>query len=677
VIKNLVVISLFLVYAFNSVALGETADLAYLFKLSLEDLLKVKVTGATLTPKELKTVPSAVTVFTYKEINAMGLDTLDELMNLVPGFQSSRNSRSSMNFPFSSRGRSINRAGAEILILEDGMRLSDPRSSGSALIYPKYPLLQVERIEFIRGPGSAIYGSNAMMGVINIITRSDVTQGHISYGSLDNVKTHILASGHLGSVRFDLLAYREADNGQEYRVADTFSNNSIVTSDPREFSGIKVKLKWHSSQLNLHYNQYKGEDFYEFDGISNGHNQRSGGLTAISWQQSFNWSGIDSHLWLGYSESLYSTAVQLTAPNALTSNSEPSSGAPLLIEVNFEGTSETRLVWHNNWPIQVNSSLQFGVAYRHIDVPQTLAKNNFDLGDLANEIAPIRYYGSMLATTPVQEESNRDVIGLYIQYQHQLLSNTHLTLGLRHDDFSNIGSQLSPRLGLVQELNDHHSLKILYGEAYRVPAESDLNLLNNPAVLGNPELDPEIVQSSEFIWVGQWRNTGLSAGYFESRFKGAIVQVINGDTRKFENAKQGPSKGIELEISHQLNEAWLFRCSYTSIFEVPQYSINEADHLASILMNYSSLDWNANLYAIYHGSQDNAANDSSGNRFSLDDYWVLVGKLQFSFGTDWKAHVQVKNILNTSYLSPSVSTNLEEGVPNRGREIMAGVVWSF
>ncbi|PCJ35459.1 MAG: ferric-rhodotorulic acid transporter, partial [Moraxellaceae bacterium] len=59
-----------------------------LFSLSLEQLLQLKITGSTLTPESLSVVPAAVTVFSHEEISRMGLDTLDELMNLVPGFQS-------------------------------------------------------------------------------------------------------------------------------------------------------------------------------------------------------------------------------------------------------------------------------------------------------------------------------------------------------------------------------------------------------------------------------------------------------------------------------------------------------------------------------------------------------------------------------------------------------------
>lgn len=63
----------------------------------------------------------------------------------------------------------------------DGQRLDEPGTSGGGVVVAKYPLGHGERIEFIRGSGSAIYGSNAMMGVVDIVTRSNVTEASV-YG---------------------------------------------------------------------------------------------------------------------------------------------------------------------------------------------------------------------------------------------------------------------------------------------------------------------------------------------------------------------------------------------------------------------------------------------------------------------------------------------------------------
>ena len=675
--RSLVIFWLLLVGFLPSSPAWAAANIDHLFVLSLEELLKIKVTGSTLTPKELKTVPAAVTVFTHRQIRNLGLDSLDELMNLVPGFQSYRSSQSPLHYPMTSRGRRIAHSGSEILILVDGMRLDEPRISGGTHIAPKFPLIQVERVEFIRGPGSAVYGSNAMMGVVNIVTRTEVDEVSMGVGSFNRRKGHLLTSEKIQDLSFDLFASWEADDGDEYQLQDTFGSGQIDTQDPRELADFNIKLKWKETRLNLHRNQFKAKNFYELAGLSNGFNRRSGEFMALMVGQSFRWQAVESNITLGYTRAGYSTALQLTAPGQLFSNSNPPSNDALLTRVNFKDGNETRIMWHNDWSNNSYDSLQFGIELRQIDSPEVIAENNFDMGDLANSNIPIRYYGSLLSTTRVQAQSRRDIAGIYVQYQQQFFDNTHLTMGLRHDEFSHIGAQLSPRFALVHELNSHHSIKLLYGEAFRAPAEGELYLLNNPVVVGNPDLVPETVQSSELIWLGQWPHSGISLGYFESRFKDAIVQVNSGNGFVFDNVEQEPSKGVELEVSHQLTESWLVGGTYTYFLETPTLSFRESDNLASFRVNYQQANWNGNLAANYQSNKDMPARDSNGERITLDGFWQLFGKVRYYLRSDLQIFIQGKNLLNKSYLTPPASTTLMQGIPNRGREILTGLTFEF
>ncbi len=146
-------------------------NLDHLFVMSLEDLLKVKVRGSTLTDESIRDVPGAVSVFTHDQIQRMGFDYLHELLNLVPGYQSQRTGNFTQNYAYSSRGRRNETQAKEILVIMDGRTLNDSRTSSANMTLPLILLEQIERVEIIRGPGSAIYGSSAFTGVINIVTR--------------------------------------------------------------------------------------------------------------------------------------------------------------------------------------------------------------------------------------------------------------------------------------------------------------------------------------------------------------------------------------------------------------------------------------------------------------------------------------------------------------------------
>ncbi|NQZ57977.1 MAG: TonB-dependent receptor [Lentisphaeraceae bacterium] len=648
------------------------------YSMSYEELSKTTITGSTLTEESLTTVPSAVTVFTHKELKLLGLDSLDELMNLVPGFQSYRTATTALSYPFSSRGRRIGFPAAEVLILVNGQRMEEPRTSGSETVLPKFPLQHIERVEFIRGAGSAVYGSNAMMGVVNIITRSGVNEFTVGYGSFNRRKASLLASQKTGDLIVDFFGQLEIDNGDDYRVMDSFSINHITTDDPRKLTVMDLKINWRDTHINILHNQNSTEKFYMFGRLSNGFNKNISQLSSISLKQDFNWQKLDSCLWLSYSHSYLEVASQLTAPGALAPISSPSSNDVLFANVKFDNYNETRLQWHNDWNIDELNSLQFGIELRYIDAPETLAKNNFDLGDLANKNYPVAYYGTLFESSITQSRSKREIMGLYAQFQRPLFEATRLTMGLRYDDFSNIGAQLSPRLGLVHNVTSQHSLKLLYGEAFRAPAENELYLRNNPVVLGNPDLKPEVVQSWELIWVGQWPHTGVSLGYFENHFKNSIVQTdIGANLRQYSNIDQAPVKGFEFEISHELNEHWLLRATYTHFNEKPDLSFREADQLASLIANYHRGKWNASLLATYHNEREIPAVGGNNKRISLDENWLLHGKLSYNFTPDYRAYIQVKNLLNEQYLTPVESAVLNNGIANRGREIFIGISWRF
>jgi len=572
----------------SSTQICSAIEMNDLFDMSLEQLTKIEITGSTLTPENIKTVPSAVTSFTHEQIKHMGLDTLDELMNIVPGFQSYRSSTTAQHFPISSRGRRIGLTSSEVLILVDGQRLDEPRTSGSGVMTPKYPLTNIQRVEFIRGPGAAVYGSNAMMGVVNIITRRGDNEVSLSYGSLNRRQASVVSSTAISNVDIDFFAQLQADDGDTYNVQDTFSSNRIDTDDPRELADLNLKLQWNNTQLNIQHNQIESENFFTLNNVSNNTNQYSGKFSAVSLKQMFDWQDISSYVWLSYHQSKLTIAGQLTPPGALFSASGGVSNDPLLFNNSLANNNETRFQWHNDWKINANNQLQFGFEYRYIDSNTSYIENNFDIGDLVNQNFPIAYYGTLEPTTVVQNPSTRNIIGVYSQYQHQFSDDTHAILGLRFDDFSDIDTNISPRLALIHNVNKQHTVKLLYAEAFRAPSENELHLTNNPVTLGNVNLKPETIQTWDLIWVAQWASTNTSFGYFENHFDNSIVLAPSGvgTLLQFQNINQDSSRGIEFEISHELNQHWLLQATYTQIIDNTDSSIREAEQLASFMLNY-------------------------------------------------------------------------------------------
>ncbi|HTL99228.1 MAG TPA: TonB-dependent receptor plug domain-containing protein, partial [Holophagaceae bacterium] len=149
--------------------------------MSLEDLANIEVTSVSKTPEKLSDAPAAAFVITREDIRRSGATTIAEALRLAPNLQVAR--QNSNAYAISARGFQTNLAD-KLLVLIDGRSVYTPFYSGTYWDSQDVMLEDVDRIEVISGPGGALWGSNAVNGVINIITRSSKdTQGALLTGS--------------------------------------------------------------------------------------------------------------------------------------------------------------------------------------------------------------------------------------------------------------------------------------------------------------------------------------------------------------------------------------------------------------------------------------------------------------------------------------------------------------
>ena len=146
---------------------------------------------------------------------------------------------------------------------------------------------------------------------------------------------------------------------------------------------------------------------------------------------------------------------------------------------------------------------------------------------------------------------------------------------------------------------------------------------------------------------------------------------------QYDNMNQDPTKGLEFEISHEFNKNWLLRATYTSISEKPDLSFREADRLGSLLINYHKGKWNSNLITTYNSERKSPIGGSTDNRINLDGYWQVYGKICYKIQREWQIYLQAKNMLNDNYVTPATTARLTEGIQNRSRELMTGVIWNY
>ena len=650
--------------------------------MSLEELLDVEVYGATLTSQKNKDAPAAVSVFERKQIAQMGIDTLDELMAYVPGFQSYRMDEHSMFYTYSSRGRRTSSSSAEVLVVVDGIKLNDGRIGGAVSTISKFPLGWIERVEFIRGGGSALYGSNAMQGVVNIITVKKENSLELASGSYDRFKGALLGSYGEDDLQVDLLSNYNRSSGENYTRNDTFDKtvpySQTRTSDPYKAANIYATFQYANTQFNYLRSSTKLKDFYNLGNIANNVNATEIANDIFALKHSQNFGALKSKITLQYSQLNTDISGQLSAMGELATVSSPYSADAAIVDTRLE-SSEWRGVIENDYTINSNNSAQFGVEYRRVVAPTLYASSNFDLAAFAQKNLPIASSQNMDILTVVQRKNTQETFALYAQYQTKAREDLLLTFGARYDNYKGLDTQLSYKTAAVYQLNDAQTLKAIYAKSFRAPNTNELYLENNPIRTGNPNLKSENIQNIDLIWMGSWKQTTIwSLGYFENHYNNAIVEIENPNAKGsiFKNIAQDPVKGFELELQYQPSLKWMFRGTYTYFNELPDLSYRESEHLLSLTGNYHYEKLNLNLSGVYNGSREYAVGAES-NRFAISPYWLVDAKASYQLYPTLNLFAQGKNILDETYVTPPQTNISSDGIPNRGLEILIGGVWSF
>lgn len=642
------------------------ADDSSLLVMDLEQLLQVNITGATLRQESIKTVPSSTTVFTWQQLDTIGLDYLHELLDLVPGFQTHRAADSAINYTYSIRGRRQGGRAREILLLVDGRVFSDPRSGGADSALVLFPLANIERIELIRGPASAIYGSGAFTGVINIISRRQQNKMSVGVGENQRGEADINLSHSAGEWESNLYAHLAEDQGQYYRIG------AANTRDPRQEAVLDWNLNYRNTRFYAFVSDAHGDDFYTLEKISNGFNHYRQQSQHFRLEQAFafseDWQASAS---LNYQQSEQQLHAMLQPAGALAAISTPASNEPMLSKAALAGDS-ARLHMANDLTLNQRWSWQFGGDWLRERQTNAEARVNYDLGQLTRSEFPVRYYGNFDNSTQVGLDAQRDITGVYSQWLYDLTGATRLVGGLRYDNYSTNGGQASPRFAVVHQLNQTHTLKLLYGEAFRAPGFGETHLTNNVTLVSNPDLENETVKSWELLWIATWSHLTIGTSLNQNRFGNPVSVGLVGNTRTYINGADEENVGGGMRLEWQLNPRWMLRANYTSLIDLPDNAFREAAETSSFDANYHRDKWNWNLSAVYRSDRQYLL---GSQRRTLDSYWYANSQLRYRFNRSASIALAIKNALDNNYVTPPQGAGVTGGVPNRGRE--ASLVWQW
>jgi len=642
-------------------------DLSKYFEMSIAQLLQVEVTGSTKTQQSQLDVPASVTVFTEQEISRLGVSSLLELMNYAPGFQSRRDGESSTKNKTTARGHN---AGRHVLILLDGHRLNSEYVGGINAFFDRVPLDNIKRVEFIRGAGSAIYGSNAFSGVINLVSNRDKTAFALRF-SENAYQGSAQVSMNESDFSFSIFAKGIKDTGVKYTsLSDTLNNGQNSGKDPYNSFDLQLFTEYKGLSLSYIHHNKDLEDFYILQELGRPNTERNNfDSVKVGYNLEVN-DALTSNLSLGYHELKSDIKGNISGQNGLDGFLYPS--GPLKGKAKAKEKTYS-VEWFNEYKLEGSDSFIFGAEYRTTNVGVDLGFNY----DIVNTSFPTPFpYDASYFNYAGVDDKTREIYGVYGQYQAQFYEDFLVTLGLRYDDYSDFGSSFNPRVALVYKALENTSVKLLYSEAFRAPSISQLYLTNNPVVQGNSDLKSEKLKSYEFILVQQYDKHAFNISYYENHMTDLITDTqLTGGKDSYENNGNEVYKGIDLEYLGEVLEDFTVRSTYSYIIQKPDSAFDSSDHIASLILNYNPNKFNLNLGTYYHHRIEKGTSSLDGQ---MPSYTIVDAKVSYKVYKNTLVYIQVKNALDKDYLTPENGggvTILE--VENRGRESFLGLEVNF
>lgn len=477
--------------------------------LSQDEQLKLPgvVVTASREAESIEGTSAAVTVFTREDIDRLQPLTVEDLLRQVPGVHIAANGGRGSTVGLYIRGTST----AQSLVLIDGQRAASA-SSGATAINALSPD-QIERIEVLRGPRSAIYGADAIGGVIQIFTRRGDGEGlnprvQVGYGSQETWKRSVGLSGGNQDTRFSLNVSSDETNGIDRTTANTgpsadkdaYRNNSVSAHLSHRFSenleaGASVL---HQEGETEYDNTYSLVDYpYDEFKLTNLSTYVEARPTA-SWRTRFELGRNDND-------------------NINLKDNDPAFR-------NHYITTRHSAAWLNSVQLTDAQGLRVGLDW----------------------------YEEKLDAKPAMAEDSRWNRGAYLQHRFQ--SDWLATeVGVRHDDNEAYGEATTLSSAVTLPINETHSLTLSYSEAFRAPTFNDLySPWGN-----NPDLNPEESKNVELLWRSRLSNgLHLETSIYRNAVDDLIVWSTNSLGQDMPlNVDRALLEGLEASLSYR-TMAW-------------------------------------------------------------------------------------------------------------------------
>ena len=632
----------------NSKLSYSQSDSLDIYDYSFDQLSKIKITTASKVSQNVEEVPSTILIITKEEIKERGYFILEDILADLPGFQF-RNIQGLNTYTFQ---RGIPNQNNLILVLIDGIQINELNSGG---FYGggQYNLSNIERIEVIYGPASVAYGTNAVSGIINIITK-ETTEKEIDINAL--IGTFNTLSANVGyskesknkdfGIRISAMAKQTDKANLKGQSGDNNWTESLDNYENDYAVDFKFKVKKFILGTNYLQKKTSGATFV-----------KSVGTIYKDYGTLWNIRFVNNYI--KYNNQIFKN-IELSS-TLYNRNATVLDNSVLYIV----DTAQIGYYRPNNL-----TGLENVVSY---------SKNKFLLtGGVIFEYEQLAESFSISVSdspeqkpsTPTDPDMEKNFLtSIFIEPQLTLFNNLYVSSGVRFDQSSIYDQVFTPRGGLSYKLKDQ-IIRFSYSEAYRAPKPWDYY-----DGMGNNSLLPEKMNSFETaLNLSFLENYKCNIIAYKNTLDGAITKQVLTNDYRWINEGEIETDGIEIYFQYVSKKIKTnFNYTYTDSYNNKGIRISEiSSHTANANITYSFNNYlKLHVGANYIGERDNPKIVVSTNSKKIEPYLIFNSTFSLLNYKNLNLQFIVRNILNTEYYHTS---NRD---PDRYRQSQRTLILSF
>lgn len=522
-----------------------------------------------------------------------------------------------------------------VLVLVDGKRVNfdmgaaSGRSSYDLKMLPDVSL--IERIEVVKGHGGALYGSDAVGGVVNIITKKmDHSYGKVSMGFGSNQARDAKAMYTVKEGKTGVMVAASKYKQGYYKYKDVADKTTKRWNKDSDYENEKVSLKiaqelTDTSNLEFEYNYTKADGNVPYGSATTQSDKKTNNFGL-----KYDWLLKDKDA--GYVQLYYNKYKFLSSST---------------LEEKDKGFEVQQAITASE-----NNKLVVGASYRNAE-----ASND----------------GRNYAAKYNEKINNK---AIFVSDQWEFIPSWTLDTGVRYDKHSTAGSKTTWSAGLNKKFDENSHAYFNWGQVFKAPTLDDL-YYNVPGMTGNPDLNPE---KGDTWTVGYGTRiadkTDVNISYFQSDLEDAIGWSNKSGAWHPENVNKQKKNGMELSINHELNDNWNLEASYTHVRVRNDYGMgylrdtNFIPNMYRFGVRYHDDLWNADLFLRGGSGADKSAYVDS-------KYMTLDMSVAYKATKDLSFYAKGYNLFNKAYAESAGVDGGTYTYPAQGRRFIIGAEYTF